>query len=396
MKSIYFDNSASTQVDERVLGVMRPFFIENFGNAHSVHSFGQTALAAVDEAREKIAGFLNCGSQEIIFTSGATESNNLAINGVVSELNKKQKVHCVTTKIEHPSVLEVVKNLEKSGAIEANYLKVDAAGKIDVENLKKTIKPNTVLVSIMYANNEVGSIQPIREVAEVISNERKQRINDLPLYLHVDAVQAVNYLTCDVQELGVDLLSFSGHKIYGPKGVGALFIRKGIKIKPIVCGGGQEYGLRSGTLNVPSIVGLGKAVELIKEGTRLDSARRDIIKIKKIKEKIVKGLKKIEDIRFNGAGDSQLPNIINVSFKKAEGESILMMLDMAGVAVSTGSACSSGSLEPSPVLSAMGVQPEWSHGSIRVSLGRFNTEAEATIFLKEIEPIIKKLRQMAP
>lgn len=392
MKSIYFDNSATTPVDERVLGAMRPFFIENFGNAHSVHSFGQAALAAVDEAREKIVGFLNCDSQEIIFTSGATESNNIAIQGVVNHLLKNKKpLHIITTKIEHPSVLEVVKNLEKFGAVEASYLKTDAAGRIDVENLEKTIKPNTVLVSIMYANNEVGSIQPIREAAEVIANERKQRTSGLPIYLHVDAVQALNYLNCDTQELGVDLLSFSGHKIYGPKGVGALFIRKGVKIEPLVYGGHQEYGLRSGTLNVPSIAGLGKAVELIRE-----EKNKSVLKIRKIKNKIIKGLEKIDNIRFNGAGDSQLPNIINVSFKKAEGESILMMLDLAGVAVSTGSACSSGSLEPSHVLSAMGVAPEWSHGSIRVSLGRFNTEAEATIFLKEIEPIIKKLRQMAP
>lgn len=392
MNKIYFDNSAATQVDERVIQAMHPYFAEDYGNAHSVHSFGQTALKAVDEAREKIAGFLNCEVQEIIFTSGATESNNLAIQGTVNYLLKNKKpIHLITTKIEHPSVLEVFKALVKKEKVEVSYLNVNATGIINLKQLEKLITPNTVLISVMYANNEVGSIQPIKEVGALISNERKQRNSGLPIYFHVDAVQAINYLNCDVKELGVDFLSFSGHKIYGPKGVGALFVKKGIELSPLVYGGKQEYGLRSGTLNVPGIVGLGKAVELVRK-----EKTKNIFTIKKISDKIVNELKKVDNLQFNGVGESHLPNIINVSFKNAEGESILMMLDMQGIAISTGSACSSGSLEPSHVLTAMGVQPEWTHGSIRISLGKFNTEKEADVFMKKIILVIKKLRDFAP
>lgn len=384
MKKIYLDNSATTAVDPAVLKAMLPFLNKDFGNPSSVHSFGQKALTAVDEAREDVAQYLHCTAQEIIFTSGATESNNLAIQGTINQLLKNNKpIHVITTKIEHPSVLEVFRAMEKRQNVEVSYLDVDASGVIKLEQLKKMIKPNTALVSIMYANNEVGAIQPIKEVSALIKS-----VNPKILF-HTDAVQAMNYLNCNVEDLRVDMLSFSGHKIYAPKGCGALFVKKGVKLEPLILGGHHEYGLRSGTLNVPGIVGLGKAVELI-------DAKKNCAHVLKIKNKLLKEIKKIADIKFNGEGTTQLPNIINVSFKNAEGESILMMLDMAGIAVSTGSACSSGSLEPSHVLTAMGVPEEWSHGSIRTSLGKFNTEADIDLFAKQIIPIIKKLRQMAP
>ena len=240
----------------------------------------------------------------------------------------------------------------------------------------------------MYANNEVGSIQPLKKVDEILKQVQTNRgSSGLPIYFHTDAVQAVNYLDCKVDNLGVDFLSLSGHKIYGPKGVGALYIRAAAKLEPIICGGHQEYNLRPGTLNVPGVAGLGEAIELVGEESK---------KVKKIKEQIVKELENIENVRFNGESESQLPNLINISFLKAEGESILMMLDMEGIAISTGSACSSGSLEPSHVLTAMGIKPEWSHGSVRISLGRFNSEDEISHFIKVITSTIKKLRQMAP
>jgi cysteine desulfurase len=394
MKQIYFDNSATTQVDPQVLEAMLPFLKEDFGNPSSIHSYGQNAMAAVDEARDKIANHLNCKAQEVIFTSGATESNNLAIKGTVNKLLKDNKsIHIITTKIEHPSVLEVYKFLEKRDDVEVSYVNVDADGTIKLEQLEGLIKENTVLISIMYANNEVGSIQPIVEVKKlIVAAKDKRGETGLPLLFHVDAVQAFNYLAVDVDELGVDFLSFSGHKIYGPKGIGGLYIRSGITVDALIHGGHQEYNVRPGTHNVPGMVGLGKAVELVRE-----QQKESFGKMKKIKEKLKKEIGKIDDVRFNGPDEeNQLPNIVNVSFLGAEGESILMMFDIEGIAISTGSACSSGSLEPSPILTAMGVKPEWSHGSLRISLGKFNSESEVNVFTKALVIIIDKLRKMAP
>ncbi|NQT49093.1 cysteine desulfurase [Candidatus Kuenenbacteria bacterium] len=388
MQNIYYDNSATTKVDPKVLKAMLPYLENEFGNSGSVHSFGQRALAAVDEARDKVANFFGSEAQEIIFTSGATESNNLAIRGVVDNAIKGgQKVHIITSKIEHPAVLEVFKYLEKNNLVETDYVEVDENGVIKLDQLEKKIKENTVLVSIMYANNEVGSVQPIESVKKIlkqVQNDRGEK--GLPLYFHVDAVQAVNHLDCNVDMLGADLLSLSGHKIYGPKGIGALYVRKGVKLAPIVFGGHQEYNIRTGTLNVPGIVGLGVAIELVAKEKGPS----------KLKEKLVAELKNISDIKFNGDLENQLPNIINISFLNAEGESILMMLDMEGIAISTGSACSSGSLEPSHVLTAMGIKPQWSHGCIRISLGRFNSEAEVEPFITALKTTIEKLRKMAP
>lgn len=393
MNNIYFDNSATTKIDPRVLNKMMPYLTDVFGNPGSIHSVGQAALSAVDEARTKVADFFNCAPAEVIFTSGATESNNFVIQGVVDFWGGVgKKIHIITSAIEHPSVLEVFKELQKTKKAEVDFIDVDQFGVVKVEQLKKKIKANTVLVSLMYANNEVGSIQPINAVRDVILVEREKRgAKALPLYFHVDAVQAANYLPCDVNALSVDFMTVSGHKIYAPKGVGALFLRKGVKVKPQSFGGHYEYGLRPGTLNVAGIVALGAAVELIGQ-----DGKKDIQKLKAIKEKLVNEIEKIEDARFNGQNETQLPNIINVSFLKAEGESLLMMLDLEGIAISTGSACSSGSLEPSHVLTAMGIKPEWSHGSVRISLGRFNTTHEVAPFVGALRAAVDKLRKMAP
>jgi cysteine desulfurase len=393
MKNIYYDNSATTKVDPRVLEAMMPFLQDDYGNSGSIHTLGQNSLGVVDEARDKVADFLNCQSQEVIFTSGATESNNIAVQGVVENyLKEYKKVHIITSAIEHPAVLEVVKELGKSDLVEYDFLPVDEDGVIKIEKLPALIKDNTVLVSVMYVNNEVGSMQPIVDIGEIVKSIRKKRGDKgMKIYFHTDAVQAVNYLDCDVDKLGVDLLSFSGHKIYAPKGVGVLYVRKGVKLQPIAWGGHQEYNVRPGTLNVPGIAGLSKAIELVGQ-----DRKKDAKKVLDIRKRLVSEIQKIENVRMNGREDAQVPNILNVSFLKAEGESILMMLDMENIAISTGSACSSGSLEPSHVLTAMGRPPEWSHGSIRISFGRFNTEVEVGPFVKVLAPVIKKLRDMAP
>jgi len=396
MKNIYFDNAATTRVDERVVKEMMPFFIDNYANPHAVHSMGQVALEAVENARENIAKFFNCENQEIIFTAGATEGNNIIIQGVINHF-KNDKVHVICSAIEHPAVLETVKEMKSPSAssgfskgVEIDFVPVDEDGVIKLDKLKGLIKDNTVLVSIMYANNEVGSIAPLGEVGELVKEINKKR-SKLPLYFHTDAVQAVNYLDCNVAKLNCDFLTMSGHKINGPKGIGAMFVRKGVKVDPISFGGHQEFNLRPGTVNVSGVVGLAKSIELIQTEGKVNYQ-----KVKKIKDKLVKELNKIENIRINCDLDNSLPNIVNVSFLKAEGESILMMLDMEGIAISTGSACSFGSLEPSHVLSAMGRKPEWSHGSIRISLSKFNSEIEVDVFIKHLGGIIEKLRKMAP
>jgi len=396
MKNIYFDNAATTRVDERVVKEMMPFFIDNYANPHAVHSMGQVALEAVENARENIAKFFNCENQEIIFTAGATEGNNIIIQGVINHF-KNDKVHVICSAIEHPAVLETVKEMKSPSAssgfskgVEIDFVPVDEDGVIKLDKLKGLIKDNTVLVSIMYANNEVGSIAPQAEVGELVKEINKKR-SKLPLYFHTDAVQAVNYLDCNVAKLNCDFLTMSGHKINGPKGIGAMFVRKGVKVDPISFGGHQEFNLRPGTVNVSGVVGLAKSIELIQTEGKVNYQ-----KVKKIKDKLVKELNKIENIRINCDLDNSLPNIVNVSFLKAEGESILMMLDMEGIAISTGSACSFGSLEPSHVLSAMGRKPEWSHGSIRISLSKFNSEIEVDVFIKHLGGIIEKLRKMAP
>lgn len=382
MKYHYLDNAATTPVDPRVFRAMRPYFCEEFGNPMSVHTPGQKALRAVDKARQEAAGFLNCLGQEVVFTSGATESNNLAVKGVIQGYHGRKKPHVITSAIEHHCVLETVQNLEKSGLIEADYIRPRPDGVIKAADVAGKIKENTCLISIMYVNNEIGTIQPVAEIGR-----KKGRA-----IFHTDAVQAINYLDCDVNKLNVDLLSFSGHKIYGPKGIGALFVKQGTPLKQIQQGGAQEGGLRAGTHNVPGIVGLGKAVELIRQ-----EGQKDYKKVEKLRNRLWRGIRdKIGKIKLNGSMEKRIPNNLNVSFKNIEGEGILISLDLAGIAASTGSACSSGSLEPSHVMMALENDPLRAHSSVRFSLGRFNTEEDVDFVLEKLPPIIAKLRKISP
>ena len=383
MPLIYLDNAATTQTDPRVIKAMEPYFGKIYGNPMSVHTPGQKALEAIDNSRSNIAKFLNCLGQEVIFTSGATESNNLAIKGVInSHLDLKFKPHVITSSIEHHCVLETIQSFEKAGLITATYIKPDKEGVIDSKKVIKAINKNTKIILIMYVNNEIGTIQPIAEIGK----------NKGKAIFHTDAVQAVNYLNCDVKKLGVDMLSFSGHKIYGPKGIGALFVKQGTVIKPIQLGGAQEFNLRAGTHNVPGIVGIGKAIELI----QLDG-NKDAQKVKTLRDQLWSGIEeKIKNITLNGSWKKRIPSNLNVSFKNVEGEGILISLDLDGIAASTGSACSSGSLAPSHVMMSLANNPLRAHSSIRFSLGRFNTEEDIKYVLKKLPPIIEKLRKISP
>ena len=419
---IYFDHSATTPVDKKVLKEMAPYFGEKFGNPSSIHSFGQAAMAGVDKAREQVAKFLNCEPGEIIFTSGATESDNLALRGVIKALKSQgiKNPHIITSLVEHDAVLQPCLEMEKEG-VEITFLPVKLNGVVDLEKLKKAIKDNTVLVSVMYVNSEVGSIQPIREIGKIIKKINENKLNEWkkartkdrgakpqPIYFHTDATQALNFLPCNTKYLHADLLSLSGHKIYGPKGVGALFIKNGVPLKAIQLGGHHEKNLRSGTLNVPGIVGLGAAVNLLDTKTRKYSPpRRDREntktwegtnkKIVKLRDMLVDGImKNIPDVILNTDKENSTPAHAHFSFLGVEGESILIALDLEGIAVSTGSACASGSLKASHVLLAMGIKKEIAHNSIRFSLGKNNTEAEIERVIKILPPIIKKLRGMNP
>lgn len=387
---VYLDYAATTPVDERVLEAMAPYWREKFGNASSVHSFGQEARAGVEKARGQVADFLGCQSNEIIFTSGATESNNLALRGTMRALKARGKTHFITTKIEHHCVGCVALVLAKVG-VAVDFVGVDQSGVVKVEDIQKAIKPETAMISVMYVNNEVGAIQPIKEIGQMIAEENQKRPAGQKIYFHVDAVQAVNYLDCNVNNLGVDLLSLSAHKIYGPKGVGALYVRRGTPILAVQHGGDHEYKLRAGTLNATGIVGLGAAIELLKENPEEKE------KIKGLRDKLVKGAQeKILNVQLNGDAEKRAPNNAHLSFRGAEGESLLVGLDMEGIAVSTGSACSSASLEPSHVIKAMGLGEETAHASLRITLGRFTTEAEIDYFLEKLPEVVERLRQMSP
>ncbi len=396
-KPICFDHSATTPTDKAVLKAILPYFSQDYGNPSSLHSFGQKALAAVNQARRNIAGFLNCEPGEIVFTSGATEADNLAIFGVISALKKNnqgKKIHVITSAIEHPAVLEPFHELESRG-VEVTYLPVKKNGIINLDTFKKAIKDNTVFVSIMYVNSEVGSIQPIREIGKVIEKINTARVkknNKNKIYFHTDAVQAVNFLNCDVKYLHVDLLSLSGHKIYGPKGVGVLLVRAGTPINGVQLGGHHEKNLRSGTLNVPGIVGLGEAVKICAKNKEKNNK-----KILKLRNKFLVEVKRlIPRISINTDVKNSTPSHANISFIGAEGESILIALDLEGLAVSTGSACASASLKASPVLKAMGIKDEIAHSTIRFTFGKNNTEKEIEASLKILAPLIGKLRRIAP
>ncbi len=414
MTKIYLDHSATTPTDKKVLEAMWPYFQDKFGNPSSIHTFGQEALAGVDKARQQVAKFLNCEPSEIIFTSGATEADNLAINGIVKVFRKKglKKMHIITSLIEHDAILEPCLQLEQEG-IEVTYLPVEVNGVVAVEKLKKAIKDNTVLVSVMYVNSEVGSVQPIREIGKTIKKINEKRLREWkklhpsergdkpqPIYFHTDATQAINFFSCDVKWNYIDLLSLSSHKIYGPKGVGVLYKREEVPLAAVHLGGHHENNLRSGTLNVPGIVGLGAAINQLGQGVKGASSsgqEKNNKHIAKLRNMLVSGIiKKIPDVVLNTDRENSTPAHAHFSFLGVEGESLLISLDIERIAVSTGSACASGSLKASHVLLAMGIKKEIAHNSIRFSLGKYNTEEEIKRVLKVLPPIVERLRKMNP
>ncbi|MCD6441833.1 MAG: cysteine desulfurase NifS [Candidatus Marinimicrobia bacterium] len=382
MKTIYLDHAATTATDPKVLETMLPYFHEHYGNPSSIYSMSRVSKNVIENAREILANAIGAAPREIVFTSGGSESDNFAIKGVAQALRDKGN-HIITSQIEHHAVLYTCKFLEKNG-FTVTYLPVDHDGIVKLNELEKAITPQTILITVMHANNEIGAIQPIRQIGEIA---RKHGIT-----FHTDAVQTFGHIPVNVDDLNVDLLSISGHKFYGPKGVGALYIRRGTKITPLIHGGDQEHRRRASTENVPGIIGMGKAVEIAL--TTMDSeAKRQIA----LRDEFIKTLlDTIPDTILNGHPVNRLPNNVNISFEGIEGESILLNLDMEGIAASTGSACSSSSLEPSHVLLSIGLTHEFAHGSVRFSLGR-NTTKEELDYVAEILPgIIKKLRAMSP
>ncbi len=379
---VYADYAASTPCDERVVKAMLPYFTQDFGNANSQHSFGRDTAKALADAREVVARILGCDPNEIYFTSGGTEADNWALKGVA--LHKRDKGnHVIISSIEHHGILSPADWLESNG-FRVTRLPVDSTGLVRVEDLEKAIDDETTIVSVMYANNEVGTIQPVKELAEVAHRHGA--------LFHTDAVQAIPYMNINVREIGADLMTISGHKFYGPKGVGVLYIRNGVKLDKLICGGGQERSQRAGTVNVPAIVGLATALELSRRTLTEDCAH--IAALRDHFEERVE--REIPYIRQNGNKLHRVPSIANYSFEYVEGEGILMLLDFNGIAVSSGSACSSGSLDPSHVLLAMGVPIEVSHGSIRFSFGKHNTLEEVDYIVDKLKETISRLREMSP
>jgi len=381
MKKIYLDHAATTPVDNEVLNAMMPYFSEKFGNASSLHSFGREAKDALEASRKKIASLINAKVSEIIFTSGGTESNNIAIKGVAFA-NKNKGNHIITSKIEHHAVLEPCRWLEKHG-FKITYLNVDSDGLINLNELEKAITKDTILVSIMHANNEIGTIQSIEEIGKICRNHK--------IYFHTDAVQSFGKEKIDARKMNIDLLSASSHKLYGPKGTGLLYVGQDVNIESISHGGGHEHNLRSGTENIPGIVGFAKASELACKDMEKENNRQKILRNKTIKK-----LLEIEGTKLNGHATRRLANNINVSFKNIEGEALLIRLDEKGIAASTGSACSTKSLEPSHVLSAIGLKHEQAHGSLRLTLGKENTEKDMDYVIDELIKIINSLRKISP
>ena len=398
LKKIYLDYAATTPIDPEVKKAMEPYLEDKFGNPSSTHFLGQEARVAVDKVREKVADFLNCNFVEIYFTSGATEANNLAIKGVVP--NTRGSIPCViTSRIEHKSVLKPIETLEKAGLIDAAYLPIDKNGAVNMGNLKNEIKEDTVLISVMYVNNETGVIQPVEEIGKIIKEwkaENKSKLGiQYPLF-HIDAVQAVGYLPLNVRDLGCDLLSVSSHKIYGPKGIGALYVKEGTPISPLIEGGGQELGLRAGTENVAGIVGFGKAVELIRFliSNKIPDTKYQIQNTLQLRDYFEENLlKKIKNISVNGGNAPRAPHISNILFKGVEAEILLVVLDDAGIMVSSGSACQAKAIEPSHVLLAMGLSQKEAMSSIRFSFGKFTTKEEIDKILEILPKMIEKLRK---
>ena len=381
MKTIYFDNNATTKVAEEVLEEIKPLFCDLYGNPSSMHTFGGQIGRKIGRAREQAAALLGCDPSEIVFTGCGTESDNTAIKGALAAVPNKRKV--ITTRVEHPAVLTVCRGLENSG-YQVVELGVNGQGRLDLAELEEQIDDDTALVTIMYANNETGMIFPIERIAELVSSKGA--------VFHTDAVQAVGKIPLNLAKSDIDLLSLSGHKLHAPKGVGILYVRKGTRLSPFMLGGHQEAGRRAGTENVPGIVGLGKACELAATNLEEESS-----KVKYLRDKLEKALmEKCPDCRLNGDCEDRLPNTCNVSFEYIEGEAILLMLDKYGICASSGSACTSGSLEPSHVLRAMGVPFTAAHGSIRFSLSRYNTEEEVDYTIEKMPAIVNQLRELSP
>jgi cysteine desulfurase len=379
MKLIYLDYASTTPVDKRVAKEMQPYLSEEFGNTMSLHSFGQEAKLALENSRAVLASIINAEPEEIIFTGSATESNNLALKGFALA---KKSGHIIISSIEHPCIIESAEWLQKMG-FEVTKLPVDKFGMVNPDDVKKAIKENTILVSVIYASNEIGTIEPIAEIEKIC--------RDKEVYFHTDATQTFGKVPIDVKKMNIDLLTASSHKIYGPKGAGLLYVKKGIRLVPLMHGGGQENGLRGSTVNVPAIVGFAKAAEICKKEMLKENKRLSMLR-----DKLIKKVLKIKNSSLNGHPKKRLANNANFSFDFVEGESLLMQLDMEGVACSTGSACSSFKLEPSHVLLATGLRPEQAHGSLRVSLGRFTTENEINQLVKVLPKIVKKIRQISP
>ncbi|QQG45749.1 MAG: cysteine desulfurase [Candidatus Sungiibacteriota bacterium] len=400
---VYLDHAATTYLDPRVAEAMEPYWEEEYGNPSSLYRPGRRAKESLDSARSVVARLLNCKSEELVFTGGGTEAINLAIFGV-ARMYKDQGRHIITSKIEHHAVLHSLEALEKEGfsagggpasGWEVTYLDVDEYGLVRQEEIKKAIRPYTILVSIMYANNEIGTIEPIEEIGKIIKEireERKVAGNPTPIFFHTDACQAAGALDMDVQKLGVDLLAMNGSKIYGPKGVGCLYIRRGIRLRPLIYGGGQENNLRSGTENIPGIIGFAKAFELAQEEREKENAR-----LLKLRDYFISEvMKRVPKIVLNGHPKKRLPNNINISVLDIEGEAVILYLDAKGIYISTGSACTSTTLDPSHVILAIGRPYEYAHGSLRFTLGRRTTKEDLDYVLEVFPGIVEKLRKISP
>jgi len=383
MRRVYLDNNATTPVLPEVLEAMRPYFGEHFGNASSIHHHGQETRAAVERARESVAALLGCRASEVVFTSGGTEGDNLAIFGLT-----RSGDHVITSTIEHHAVLNSCKHVAAQGG-EVTYIPVDGRGLVDPADVKRAIRPNTKLITIMLANNETGVVQPVAEIGKIAA--------EADIYFHTDAVQAAGKIPIDVNEIGCDLLTISGHKLHGPQGVGVLYVRKGTRLEPMLRGGSHERSRRAGTENVPGIVGLGKAADLAVAGfERGDDLRMDDQKMATMRDRLERELLEIEATGLNGEGAPRVPNTTNIYFDGIEGEALVIVLDLKGLAVSTGAACSSGAIEPSHVLTAMGLRPDRARASIRFSLGKQNTAEDVDFALALVPATVERLRELSP
>jgi len=389
-RQVYLDHAATTQLDPRVLEVMLPYLSEKFGNPSSFHSLGKEVKDAMDEARSRLATMLSVRPDEILFTSGGTESDNLAILGY-ARANQKQGKHLITSAIEHHAVLESMIHLEKKEGFEVTYLTPDRDGMITVEQVMEALREDTILVSIMYANNEIGTIQSVAEIGNALSHYRKEKERAWPVF-HTDACQATGFLDLNIEKLHVDMLTLNGSKMYGPKGIGLLYMKRGIKLQPLQFGGSQERAIRPGTEDVAGILGMAKALELVQAVRKEETARLTVLR-----DKLIDGIRlRIPKIRLNGHATQRLPNNVNISFMDMEGEALILYLDAANIYASTGSACTSASLDPSHVILALGMPYEVAHGSIRFTLGHSTTSEDIDYVLETLPPLVQKLRALSP